>query len=95
MWRWIYDRLVATMRVVRSVDARCQPNTSHPTLTTAAAESPKSSIIPRLTAALVATADHASGTTRSHRGTASLAHTSKPSVKMVVGQGTPNVGAAG
>ena len=48
-----------------------------------------------LTAALVPTTDQASGTTSIHDGSDALAHTTSPSVKIVVGQGTPNVGAAG
>ena len=51
--------------------------------------------MPSPAAAVVPISAQSAGTTRSPRGTGGTAQSSRPKVSMVVGQGTPKVGAAG
>ena len=60
-----------------------------------AMSNPKSSLIPKLNAAEVPTIDHKMGTINKLDGIFLSVQSSKPNVKMVVGQGTPNVGDVG
>ena len=60
-----------------------------------ATSNPKSSLIPKFKAAEVPTIDHKIGTINNLNGNLLSVQSSNPNVKMVVGQGTPNVCDAG
>jgi hypothetical protein len=61
----------------------------------AAMVSPKSSGTPNCSAPTVPTPAHSTGMMRATLGTGSSAQSSTPKVKIVVGHGSPNAGAAG
>ena len=56
---------------------------------------PRSSTTPKLSAAEMPKMDHRKGITNTVTGHLSLRNSNIPKVKMVVGQGSPKVGAAG
>ena len=83
--RFLHPRATGPRTGLSSTTSRIRPE----------APRPRSSHTPSEKAAMVPMAVHSTGTTASHQRMRPVVHSRSPTVKMVVGQGSPKVGMAG